>query len=75
MMATFGHDHQEHTIGPQTGRIMNRLTDFSGRWVAHDEDVFTAANIHAGVNDGSCTPCHFFLETDVFLFALGNGFR
>ena len=59
-MSSFGHDHQQDAVGAKTRCVVERLSNVGGGGVAHDEDVFTTAKVHAGVNHRLCTACHLF---------------
>ena len=67
-MPSFWHHHKKDPVRPKAGCIVQRLTDFCGGGVADDEDVFAPSHIHAGVDDGSGTPGHFFAGIHLCIF-------
>ena len=70
MVASFGHDHQEHPVRAKACSVVQCLPDFGGGGVANDEDVFTSPHIHAGVDDSTRALGHHFGDIDLTVFIL-----
>lgn len=67
VMTSFWHHDEQDAVGPETGSIVERLPDLGRGRVAYDEDVFTSADVHAGVDNGAGAARQFFTQVEFVL--------